>query len=98
MTIVYGSKLCPDCVQAEQAFKEKGIAYEYRDITENLAFLKEFLAIRDANPQFDGARAHKGIGIPCIMQEGKAPELDVERFLEISLPKKTACSIDGKGC
>lgn len=85
-------------MQAERVFKEKGVAYEYRDITENLAYLKEFLAIRDAHAQFDDVRAHKGIGIPCIMQDGKEPELDVERFLQAELPKTAACSIDRKGC
>lgn len=98
MVIIYGSRLCPDCVAVEKAFAEKGQAYEYRDITENLSYLKEFLAIRDGSPLFDAARAHKGIGIPCIVDEAGQLELDAEQFLAKSFSQAGACSLDGRGC
>ena len=31
MVLVYGSKLCPDCIAAEKAFAEKKVDYEYRE-------------------------------------------------------------------
>ncbi len=98
MIIVYGSKRCPDCVAAEKAFAEKNITYEYRDITENLSYLKEFLAIRDKSPVFDEIRSLKGIGIPCIIEDGGEPELDAEKFLGAKIEGGAACSLDKTGC
>ena len=36
MLNVYGSKMCPDCIELEKAFAAEGVAYEYHDITGNL--------------------------------------------------------------
>lgn len=69
MLKIYGSKLCPDCVQCCAELDEAGVAYEYVDFSESLRGLKEFLAIRDSDPQFEEVRAMGKIGIPCIVAE-----------------------------
>lgn len=73
---IYGSMLCPDCVQCRKELDEKGIAYEYLDFSEDLKNLKEFLKIRDGDPMFDSLRAEGKIGIPCILREDGTVTLD----------------------
>ena len=43
MLKIYGSRLCPDCVQCCQELCDAEVAYEYCDFADNLLFLKEFL-------------------------------------------------------
>lgn len=69
MLKIYGSMLCPDCVQCRQDLDRAGVEYEYLDFGESLKYLKAFLAIRDASPLFDEARQKGSIGIPCIQEE-----------------------------
>lgn len=64
---IYGSMLCPDCVQCREELDKKGISYEYLDFSDNLRNLKEFLALRDNNPVFSSVKEEGRIGIPCIL-------------------------------
>ena len=82
MVIVYGSMLCPDCVACKEDFDQKGIAYDYRDFSENLKHLKEFLAIRDTSSLFDPIRAEGKIGIPCIVKENGEVTLSWEELIK----------------
>ena len=81
MMIVYGSMLCPDCVQIREDFARREVQYEYRDIGENLLYLKEFLAIRDGNALFDPVREKGSIGIPCIVREDGSVTLSWAEFM-----------------
>ena len=76
MLKIYGSRLCPDCVQCLADMDRAGIAYEYRDFGEDLLALKEFLTIRDSDPQFAEIKANGKIGIPCIVHEDGSVRLD----------------------
>lgn len=67
MVIIYGSKLCPDCVACLSDMEAQGVEYEYRDFSDSLLFLKEFLAIRESNLIFAGVKASGKIGIPCLV-------------------------------
>lgn len=69
MLKIYGSMLCPDCVQCCSDLDRAGVAYTFFDFADGLANLKEFLTIRDRNPLFGEARANGKIGIPCIVDE-----------------------------
>ena len=69
MLKIYGSRLCPDCVECLAELDRQGIAYDYHDFGADLRALKEFLAIRDGNPLFDAVREKGSIGIPCIVEE-----------------------------
>ena len=51
--VMYGTKACPDCVEAEEILKEKGIQYLYMEFSDNIGYLKRFLTLRDTNPIFD---------------------------------------------
>lgn len=81
MIKIYGSMLCKDCVQCREELDKAGVAYAYLDFSENLLALKEFLAIRDSDPQFDEVRRNGGIGIPCIVREDETVTLDWAEFM-----------------
>ena len=76
MLKIYGSMLCPDCVECCNALTAAGVAYTFYDFAENLQSLKAFLAIRDHNELFDAARKEGSIGIPCIIDEKGNVTLD----------------------
>ena len=80
MLKIYGSMLCPDCVQCRQDLDRAGVAYEYMDFSENLKNLKEFLILRDL-PLFDEIRREGKIGIPCIVKEDGTATLSWEEFM-----------------
>lgn len=72
----YGSRLCPDCVRCLSDLARSGVEYEYRDFGEDLSALKEFLAIRDSDPQLAEVKAKCKIGIPCIVDQDGSVRLD----------------------
>ena len=69
MLKVYGSKMCPDCTELENAFAKAHVAYEYHDITADLRDLKAFLSLRDKNEIFEQVKAQGYIGIPLLVKE-----------------------------
>ena len=81
MIKVYGSMLCPDCVQCRKDLDNSGVAYEYLDFAENLLYLKEFLVFRDSDPLFENVRNEGRIGIPCIVKENGSVTLEWDEFL-----------------
>ena len=81
MIKVYGSMLCPDCVQCRKDLDNSGVAYEYLDFAENLLYLKEFLVIRDSDLLFENVRNEGRIGIPCIVKENGSVTLEWDEFL-----------------
>ena len=42
MPKMYGSMLCPDCVEAKEYFEKINYKYDFVNITESMANLKEF--------------------------------------------------------
>ena len=81
MIKIYGSMLCPDCVQCREDLDKAGVRYEYLDFAENLRHLKAFLAIRESCQLFDDVRKNGSIGIPCIVREDGSVTLDWEEFM-----------------
>lgn len=81
MLKIYGSMLCPDCVQCRQELDQAGVAYEYLDFADDLANIKAFLTIRDSEKIFDDVRKNGSIGIPCIVKEDGSVTLDWKAFL-----------------
>lgn len=81
MIQIYGSLLCPDCVACKEAFDEEGVAYIFRDFSEELPALKEFLTIRDREQIFDDVRKNGKIGIPCLVLADGSVSLDWEGCL-----------------
>lgn len=81
MLKIYGSLLCPDCVQCKNDLAAAGIEFVYLDFSEDLRNLKTFLAIRDTNPLFEEVKQRGGIGIPCIVEEDGTVTLDWEKYM-----------------
>lgn len=65
--IVYGSPLCPGCVEAKAYLTNKGVDFIYQDISNDLGALKRFLKIRDTSSLYDLSREKGAIGIPTII-------------------------------
>lgn len=81
MLKIYGSMLCPDCLECREDLEKAGVEYEFLDFAESLKNLKEFLKIRDNSVLFDTARAEGKIGIPCIVREDETVSFDWEEFM-----------------
>ncbi len=81
MLKIYGSMLCPDCVECREDLEKAGVEYVFLDFAESLKNLKAFLKIRDNSDLFDIARAEGKIGIPCIVREDETVSLDWEEFM-----------------
>lgn len=79
---LYGSMICPNCVEAQTVLREKGVVYEYIDITGSTANLKEFLHLRDSRPEFDEKREDGSIGIPCFLWENGSITFDLATITE----------------
>lgn len=73
---IYGSVLCPDCVQCVEACKQAGMSFTFHDFGEDLSALKTFLKIRESSPLFDQVRENGQIGIPCLVWEDGHVTLD----------------------
>lgn len=70
--LIYGSMLCPDCVECVKDLDAAGIAYTFCDFADDLKHLKAFLKLRDTEPMFESLKLEGKIGIPCIVcDEGK---------------------------
>lgn len=81
MLKIYGSLLCPDCVQCKNDLAAAGIEFVYLDFSEDLRNLKAFMAIRDTNPLFEEVKQRGSIGIPCIVEEDGTVTLDWEKYM-----------------
>lgn len=76
MLTIYGSMMCPDCVECRKDLDEAGVEYTYLDFADDLRNLKAFLALRDTDPAFAQVREEGKIGIPCILREDGTVSLD----------------------
>ena len=81
MLKIYGSLLCPDCVQCKNDLTAAGVEFEYLDFSEDLRNLKVFLSIRDKDLQFDEIKERGSIGIPFIVEEDGTFTLDWEKYM-----------------
>lgn len=81
MLIIYGTDQCPDCVNCKTDLDKAGVSYEYRNIAENLLYLKEFLGYRDNHTIFASVKEAGKIGIPCLVAENGIVSLSWEQYL-----------------
>lgn len=81
MLTIYGSMMCPDCVECRKDLDAAGVEYEYLDFAEDLRNLKAFLALRDNDPAFTQAKADGNIGIPCILRSDGTVTLDWAEYV-----------------
>ena len=67
-----GTKLCPDCIDAESVLKQACVKFEYLDITTSMENMKLFMKLRDNREEFNNIKAEGYIGIPCfLMDDGR---------------------------
>ena len=81
MLKIYGSMLCPDCVQCREDLDKTGIEYDYLDFSDSLMNLKEFLVLRDNNAVFEDVRKDGRIGIPCLVDEDGNVSLSWDEYV-----------------
>lgn len=74
--LIYGSMLCPDCVECVKNLDAAGTAYIFCDFADDLAHLKAFLKIRDTEPVFENLKREGKIGIPCMVFDDGRISLD----------------------
>ena len=103
MLKIYGSRMCPDCVQCKKNFDLYGIEYEFIDINDRLRDLSDFLVLRDSLPVFDHCKEIHDIGLPALVKEdGEVflnwPGYIEERGFQVIEEDVVACSLDGRGC
>ena len=76
--IMYGSRICIDCVKAEEELlKRSDIELDYRVITQDTKTLKEFLTYRDNEQMFDKVKELGYIGIPFFILEDGTKTFDI---------------------
>ena len=81
MLKIYGSMMCPDCVQIKKDLDNAGVCYEYLDFADSLKNLKEFLSLRETQEVFIPVREAGKIGIPCIVDEEGKVSLTWEEYM-----------------
>ena len=75
---IYGTDLCPDCVEAKRKLDEKNIPYDYVDITASIGNLKAFMKMRDEEPAFDEAKKAGAVGVPAFVLDDGDIRLEIE--------------------
>lgn len=101
---MYGTEICPDCVKAKKSLTAlNNIEFEYKNITNDTATLKEFLAYRDNDSMFQEVKESGRIGIPFFILENGEKTFDISKYVNTSaetgeIESSVAfCSIDKKG-
>lgn len=69
MAKLYGTHLCPDCVEAMVYLDSIGYKYEFLSITDNLMNLKEFLKYRDTREEFKEFLGKGYVVIPALLTD-----------------------------
>lgn len=82
MVVIIGSNLCSDTMDAVAKLKEKGIEFEFHDISANLDNLKEYLELREKSLLYAPVKAEGRIGIPCFIKEDGSETMDIDAILK----------------
>lgn len=78
-----GTRLCPDCIDAESVLKQASIPFEYVDITGSTDNLKFFLNLRDYREEFNEIKKNGFVGIPCFMMEDGSLFFDENKIISL---------------
>lgn len=73
MIRMLGNHICKDCAAACEQIEREHLPIEFHDMEKSLDNLKEFLAVREGNPElFEECRKENQIGIPVfVLEDGK---------------------------
>ena len=70
MIRMIGNHICKDCVSAMEVIQRERLPIEFHDMEKALDYVKEFLEIREGNPElYKEARENNQIGIPVFVLE-----------------------------
>jgi len=95
--VVFGSKLCPDCIVMKNELDKRNIKYLYLDITENLANLKKFLKFRE-NRAFDFAKENKIKNTIITLSKESFDKKIAQKVLTIKLYDSKVIAVSAKEC
>ena len=80
---MYGSHLCQYALYAVFKLRDNNADLEFRNISSSLAVLKEFMQLREGNPDFDEARKKGSLGIPYFILEDGTRTHDISMVLSL---------------
>jgi glutaredoxin-related protein len=103
---LFGSDLCPWCLDCKENLDKYGIPYTFVDINASMRNLAIFLKMRDTHPIFTHAKAAHDIGIPALVDEDRKIILNWEDWLRGQdfqvqyrhVKSDGSCSVDEKNC
>ncbi len=79
--VVYGMPRCPDTVSCLALFDKLKIKYEFRDISKDMKYFKQFMNLRDRSKCFDELKKNELVGIPCVYISESYQIFDWKRFV-----------------
>lgn len=79
---VYGSHLCPDTLFALNELKKNNVDLDFKNISIDFGALKEFMAIREANPMYVEVKKNNGLGIPLLICENGQKTFNVQDVIK----------------
>lgn len=85
--VIYGTDKCPDCINCLYAMDKQNVKYQFRNITDNLQYLKEYIMFRDCSDCFSEIKNKSELGIPFIYVADHVQIFDWKNFLANELPK-----------
>ena len=101
---IYGSEMCPDCIECKANLDYYEVPYEFIDINLRLRNLKEFLDLRDHLPVFDHCKEIGDIGLPALVLDDGTVTLRWKELLRaqgkepLEAQSGASCSLSGEGC
>ena len=64
-----GTRINPDCIEAENVLRQSCINYEYVDITSDVDNLFSFVQMRDERSEFTSIKKDGFVGLPCFLMD-----------------------------
>lgn len=89
MITMIGNHICKDCVAAMEVIERERLPIEFHDMEKALDYVKEFMAVREANPElYKEAKENNQIGIPVFVLDDGTVTMDCETAFEAARKKK----------
>ena len=77
-----GTRIDPDCVEAENVLRQACIPFDYVDISGRVENLVGFINLRDKSPEFDPIKLGGFVGLPCFIMEDGEILFDENKVIE----------------
>ena len=95
MIRMIGNHICKDCVSAMEVIQRERLPIEFHDMEKALDYVKEFLEIREGNPElYKEARENNQIGIPVFVLEDGTVTMDCDAAFEAARRAKNFARAD----